>query len=101
LKALNGYAWLGNVRELKNVIEHAMIFSDGQTLSATDLVLGKGVPSSSSHTSAFRPRSMVEMEREVITQTLLHTAGDTVKAASILGISRKTLWEKRKKYGLE
>jgi DNA-binding NtrC family response regulator len=101
LKAMAAHHWPGNVRELRNVIEHAMIFTDRDELGTADLVLGKGVMPSSANVASQRTRSLVEVEREHIQQVLLHTAGDTVKAASILGISRKTLWEKRKKYGLE
>lgn len=101
LKAMAAHHWPGNVRELRNVIEHAMIFTDREELGAAGLVLGKGVPSGVGNGANIRTRSLVDVEREHIQQVLLHTGGDTVKAASILGISRKTLWEKRKKYGLE
>lgn len=101
LKAMASHTWPGNVRELRNVIEHAMIFTDREELGPADLVLGKGVPTAVGNAASVRTRSLVDVEREHIQQILLHTGGDTVKAASILGISRKTLWEKRKKYGLE
>lgn len=101
MAALKAYQWPGNIRELRNVIEHAMIFSDRDELGAEDMVLGKATPAGKRPGPASPTRSLTEVEREHIRNMLDHTGGDTVKAASILGISRKTLWDKRKKYGLE
>ncbi len=101
LGILKAYQWPGNIRELRNVIEHAMIFSDRNELRPDDLVLGKAAPAGSRPAQDSPVRSLVDVEREHIEHVLTHTGGDTVKASAILGISRKTLWEKRKKYGLQ
>ncbi len=95
---LEGYAWPGNARELKNAIERALIFSKNPTLGSEDFsgILHAGESSS----VATRLRSLEEMEREVIQATLEATRYKISKAAEILGISRKTLLDKRKKYGL-
>jgi two-component system response regulator AtoC len=110
LEALEAWHWPGNVRELRNVMERAMIFSDGPTLQRADLPTlgqleratrggGGGEPRSDTVQLA-KGLSIVEAEREYIRATLSEVGGNIQKAAEILGISRKNLWEKRKKYGL-
>src|SRR5437773_5738659 len=106
LQALQTWNWPGNVRELRNVIERAMIFSDGPNLTKSDLPpLGQvdrraRSGASSDHFQLPRGLSLAEAEREYIRLTLDATDGNVQRAADILGISRKNLWEKRKKYGL-
>ena len=94
---LSAYAWPGNVRELKNSIERALVFSSGPTLTPQDFPesvqfaeTGLGVAL----------RSLEESERDAIRATLEATHYKIGKSATILGISRKTLLDKRKKYGL-
>lgn len=98
LKVLESYSWPGNVRELKNTIEHALIFAKGTLLSSEDFpqirqTAGKAYRESSA-------RSLEDLEREAIQATLEQTRYKIGRAAEILGISRKTLLEKRKRYGL-
>jgi DNA-binding NtrC family response regulator len=85
------------VRELKNSIERALVFSTGASLAPQDFPepvqfadTGLGVAL----------RSLEEMERDAIRATLEATHYKIGKSAAILGISRKTLLDKRKKYGL-
>ena len=106
LKALQAWRWPGNVRELRNVIERAMIFSKGPVLKRSDLPpLGQraaGAMGSPRATTFQLPKglTLVEAEREYIRFTLEAVDGNVQRAAELLGISRKNLWEKRKKYGL-
>src|SRR5712691_3039598 len=106
LEALQAWHWPGNVRELRNVIERALIFSDGPSLKRSDLpALGQTdrAARADSRPDKFElPRglSLAEAEREYIRHTLEDTGGDIQRAAELLGISRKNLWEKRKKHGL-
>src|SRR5207247_8647295 len=106
LEALQASDWPGNVRELRNVIERALIFSDGPSLKRSDLPpLGQvdRAARGDSRPERFElPRglSLAEAEREYIRHTLEDTRGDIQRAPQILGISRKNLWEKRKKHGL-
>lgn len=99
MRLLESYTWPGNVRELKNAIEHALVFSKDTILSTSDfpeILSASGRPSGS-----LGPlRSIAEAEREIIAATLEATHYKIAQAAEILGISRKTLLEKRKKYGL-
>ena len=99
--ALTAYAWPGNIRELKNAIERALVFAQSDELSAADLPEGiRGASSGGSYGGA-KLRSLEEVEHEVIVATLEATHYRIAKAAEILGISRKTLLDKRKRYGLE
>ena len=97
MKALEKYAWPGNVRELKNAVEHALIFGKGEALQSEDFPTSVR-NSASAMTDGLR--SLEEIEKEAIRATLEATHYKIARAAEILGISRKTLLEKRKKYEL-
>ncbi len=96
---LEGYAWPGNVRELKNAIEHALVFAKEPLLTPQNF---PEIVNAGSDVRGPRGtlRSIEELEREAIAATLEGTRYKIGQAAEILGISRKTLLEKRKKYGL-
>jgi transcriptional regulator with PAS, ATPase and Fis domain len=99
LHTLETYVWPGNVRELKNAIEHALVFGKELLLTSADfpeLVRTTG----SARGSAGPLKSLNDLEREAIKATLEETHYKIGRAADVLGISRKTLLEKRKKYGL-
>lgn len=97
-KALASYDWPGNVRELKNAIERAVIFAKNPVLEAEDLP--ESIRTAGSGATAGL-RSLEDIERETIHKTLDATRYKITRAAEILGISRKTLLDKRKKYGLQ
>ncbi|MGC2416406.1 MAG: helix-turn-helix domain-containing protein, partial [Candidatus Acidiferrales bacterium] len=96
---LKSYAWPGNVRELKNAIEHALVFAKEPVLRVEDFpeILRAAA---NSHGPAASLRSLEDLEREAIRATLEAMHYKIGQAADSLGISRKTLLEKRKKYGL-
>ena len=99
VRLLEAYSWPGNVRELKNGVERALIFAEGSVLRPDDfpaIALAAG----SLAGLAGPLRSLEEVEKEAIRATLDATHYKIAKAAEILGISRKTLLDKRKKYGL-
>ena len=98
--ALQAYSWPGNVRELKNAIERGLVFSKGPTLGPEDFPESVRLAGGGAAGQQSRLRSLEEVEREVIAATLEATRYKITKAAEILGISRKTLLDKRKKYGL-
>jgi DNA-binding NtrC family response regulator len=108
LEILKAWDWPGNVRELRNVIERAMIFAEGTELKPADLPELSTLeitqrPTNFDTASAFpipKGVSLADAEREYIRLTLDHCDGSVQRAAETLGISRKNLWEKRKKYGL-
>jgi len=99
-RMLSAYAWPGNIRELRNGLERAVVFSKEPELAPEDFP--ENIRAAAGGTAVLAGlRSLEEIERDVITQTLEATHYHISKAAQILGISRKTLLEKRKKYGLQ
>ena len=104
---MTAHDWPGNVRELRNVLERAMIFAKSPTLDAGDLVLLKSdlFDGAASDADTFRFRagaSLEDLEYEYIKHTLAHNRSSSyADVAKLLGISKKTLWEKRKRYNLD
>ncbi len=98
MHALEAYDWPGNVRELKNVVEHGLIFAKRDTLQREDFPATIRVGAEQAPHSALQ--SLEEIEKEAVRATLEATHYKIAQAAQILGISRKTLLEKRKRYGL-
>lgn len=101
VRALTMYEWPGNARELRNALERTVVFAKSETLTAEDLpdvVRGAGAGAAGARAGL---KSLVEIEKEVIAATLEATRYQISRSAEILGISRKTLLEKRKKYGLK
>jgi DNA-binding NtrC family response regulator len=109
-RMLAAYAWPGNVRELRNALERAVVFSRPGRATApakSDSLEPENFPENvrAAAPGAASPvaglRSLEEVEREVIAATLEATHYQISRSAETLGISRKTLLEKRKKYGLK
>jgi DNA-binding NtrC family response regulator len=96
---LEDYSWPGNVRELKNAIEHALVFASDSTLTPQNFpaILGAAPQGAGSLAGL---SSLEDMEKDAIRATLEATHFKIARSAEILGISRKTLLDKRKKYGL-
>jgi len=98
LRILQNYSWPGNIRELNNVIERAVILSSGDNITVDDLTadIKSGVPS-----HALKPdrQSLADMEREHILHVMQTSGGNKTRAAEILGISKKTLYHKLREYG--
>lgn len=98
LKLLTGYYWPGNVRELQNIIERAVLITDGNTIFPEHLPEGmKGVSTFSSE-SVEKALSIEDYTKEFILR-YQHSYGEQ-KLSNLLGITRKSLWEKRKKWGI-
>ena len=97
LAALERYSFPGNVRDLRSTIEQAVMRGVTPELMLQDLPaqVRALTPISNGHR-----KSLEELEREYIAEILEYTRGKKTQAAAILGISRKTLLEKRKRYGL-
>jgi DNA-binding NtrC family response regulator len=103
---LLGHSWPGNVRELRNVIERAMIFAAGSNITAGDLNLSVADPlqDAGEEGGSFRfpgGASLEELERAYILHTLQEFDVSYAEIADVLGISKKTLWEKRRRYDLD
>ncbi|HET7003912.1 MAG TPA: sigma-54 dependent transcriptional regulator [Candidatus Binatia bacterium] len=101
---LRAYPWPGNVRELKNVIQRAVVMAKGAELIPELLPSRVRDASDSGSTQAQPPihvgMSLEDVEREFITMTLDSVVGNKAKAAATLKISRHTLYDKLKRYGL-
>ena len=95
-QALKEYRWSGNIRELQNCIEKAVILSEGTTLTGKDLQLER---SGKPDVTAIRAVSESEEER-LVRDAMERTGGNISAAAKMLGVSRPTLYAKLKKYGL-
>ncbi|MBI2683149.1 MAG: sigma-54-dependent Fis family transcriptional regulator [Acidobacteriales bacterium] len=96
LALLEEYTFPGNVRELRNLLERAAVQAASDTIAAADLPDAVRRPG-----AAAERKSLMELERDHIAEVLDHTRGKKSKAAAILGISRKNLLEKRKRYKLD
>ena len=97
LALLNAYLWPGNVRELENVIERAVILCDNERIGPEDLSISVVDSSQEKHVHP----SLEAMEKEYILRVLREASGNQSRASQILGIDRKTLYLKLKKYGIE
>ncbi|MCB9950530.1 MAG: sigma-54-dependent Fis family transcriptional regulator [Planctomycetaceae bacterium] len=99
IKVLRAHSWSGNVRELANAIEHAVILSGGNTIQPEDLPASVTRKANSSSrpflvTNFAEPLTLREIEMEAILQTLDKYDGDKPKTADELGIALKTLYNK-------
>jgi two-component system response regulator AtoC len=108
LARLQGYAWPGNVRELENVIERALVLSQGEQidmrhLPAEIVSTAEPIPSPGSAPPAQQLAlipAVERLEKALLIQALQQAAGNKAKAARLLDISERTLWYKVKKYSL-
>jgi DNA-binding NtrC family response regulator len=116
LTALTNYEWLGNVRELENAIERAVIIASGRQIELDDLppAISKKAEESNAHAKQERakaagegrgitidiefPATLEEIEKQAIELALDYTNGDKSRAARLLNIGRKTLYRKLDEY---
>jgi two-component system response regulator HydG len=97
------YNWVGNIRELENTIERAVVLCLGEQITPRELP-PRFLPESDIHTTnnfSLRGWTLRDMEREMIKTTLNGTNNNKTLAAKNLGIARQTLINKIKEYGLE
>lgn len=98
LEALSKYRWPGNVREMENTIQRVILMSYGDSVEMTDLPAHMRF---SVNRDKGYNRTIAEVEAEHIRGVLMSVAGNKSRSAEILGIDRKTLREKMKRYGIE
>jgi DNA-binding NtrC family response regulator len=97
VEALQAYRWPGNIRELRNVLERAVLLSDRNRLRAKDLRFG----SLDAPTPAYENLKLVDMERAHIERVLHLQDGHVGKAAEVLGIPRSSLYVKLKRLNID
>jgi DNA-binding NtrC family response regulator len=101
-KELERYHWPGNVRELRNVVQRAVVLSGSGLIGVEHLpdnVLRAAAPAPAAAAGSVTP--IREMERDMILRALEETGQDKRRAAQLLGISLKTLYNKLAKYGIQ
>jgi DNA-binding NtrC family response regulator len=102
MELVMSYSWPGNVRELRNVVERAALLSDDDVIGAASLPADRLREPAAFVAAAVRDSwTLDQLEERYIREVLRRTKENYSRAAKILGINRKTLLEKRKKYGLE
>jgi DNA-binding NtrC family response regulator len=94
-QALQRYAWPGNIRELRNVLERAQVLTRKSTIDRADLRLDE-----SAAASVEDVLTLEEMERRHIERVFTQLEGKVGRAATALGISRTTLYERLQRYGI-
>lgn len=106
IEALSGYHWAGNVRELRNVLERALMLSDSGNIKVSPSALGSGSVDTWSFTTHFpKERSLhditKDLKRSLVLEALRRSGGNRQVAARLLGISRHALAYQMKSIGLE
>jgi DNA-binding NtrC family response regulator len=96
MRALNGHAWPGNIRELNHVVERAVLMARHDKVSSGDL----GLQENSNNPPALDEMSLEEVEKLLIKKTLLRFDGNARKAAESLGLSRSAFYRRLEKFNL-
>jgi DNA-binding NtrC family response regulator len=97
---LRGYLWPGNVRELRSVVERAALLASGDRIGTAALPVHLIELPSTLWAGRDRRPTLKNVEQAYIRHVLEQTGGSQTETAAILGISRKALWEKRRRYGI-
>jgi len=98
MKKLSQYQWPGNVRELQHAIERAIIMSDSETLQPDDFILSSRKDKVGE--LELDTYNLDDIEKTVIEKVLKQNQGNVSQAASMLGLTRTSLYRRMEKYGL-
>jgi two-component system NtrC family response regulator len=100
VELMRGYAWPGNARELKGAVERAALYTPGEGVPPSALPQHIREQPRSLWAGRERRPTLREVELAYIRYVLEQSEGNQTRAASVLGISRKALWEKRRRFGI-
>jgi len=100
IKSLMALPWKGNIRELDNALERAMILGDGEWVRAKDLPRAEASETLSLATKDSLDEAVEAYEKIHIENVLREVDGDRTRAAKILGVSRSSLYRKIDKFGI-
>jgi DNA-binding NtrC family response regulator len=98
---LLSYPWPGNVRELENVIERAVTLGRGPAIQPGDLPPHLAGGAGPVEKALAQEATLEDLERDYIRAVLRRTKGHQIRAAAILGIDRRTLYRKIRRYGIK
>jgi DNA-binding NtrC family response regulator len=112
IDAMKRYSWPGNVREFRNVLERAVTFNETGVIQSAELEFGESLSKQADSATSAGPApvspaapvpggSLEDLEREHIIRVLHETGGNKKKAAEVLGIERRTLYNKAKRLGID
>lgn len=101
VEKLQGHSWPGNVRELENVLERAIVFTDGSAIGAEDLNLSSLSEVRAGAAPVLTGLRLAEIERMAITQALAAVGGKRAEAAQMLGVSERTIYNRLREYDAE
>jgi transcriptional regulator with PAS, ATPase and Fis domain len=101
IERMLGHTWPGNVREMRNVLERAVILARGQSQVGVEHLPGEFRARPGPGDRRHNPQTLDDLERVHIERTLRHHGGNRTRAAQELGISRATLINKIKRYALQ
>jgi DNA-binding NtrC family response regulator len=103
LAAMQGYAWPGNIRELQNCVERAIIVARGQVMDVADLpdyLFQRPAGAGPADLPSDLDRELGRLERGYLVEALRRAGGVQVKAAEMLGISERSFWHRVRKYDI-
>lgn len=102
MQCLLAYAYPGNIRELKNIIERASVLAPQPVITPADLPadLAGGREAVAGDDSCSLAEAVARTEKQLVLKALALAQGRRAEAADLLGISRKNLWEKMKLYAI-
>ena len=104
-QAMMRFNWPGNVRQLRNAIQHMVVLSDGTRLEARhlppEIAEAEGGAEGDANVEVPTGLSLEQLEKQAIRKALVHYSGNREQAAKMLGIGERTLYRKLKEYGLK
>jgi DNA-binding NtrC family response regulator len=108
-RALAAYPWPGNIRELRNVLERALLLAEGEAIDAADLRFDRGAADAGSDGGAGTGAdagepwrlTLEEVERRHIERVLRQERRNVARAAETLGVPKSSLYQKLKRYGID